>query len=252
MRVMTYNIKGGINKARRASEGWTYQDNINGIVKVIAAQNPDVVVLQEVDKGRLRSEAMDQISWLSEKLGYHGVFGRSFFDPQADGSVGEYGNGLLSRYHISAWRVEPLWHRDYNLPGEPKWVIEPRSCLVAEILAPEPIIIMGLHLSTTADQRQEQLRQVSELVRMEKDKPLVLMGDFNAQLPELRASAVAGELTSLLSEVHGFTFPNGKEAASTIDHIWVSSHWRVDSVWVVSEQQGISDHNPVVADLTLI
>jgi endonuclease/exonuclease/phosphatase family metal-dependent hydrolase len=248
---MTYNIKGASYKARAASN-FTFLDNLQGIAQVIAAQNPDVVVLQEVDKGWLRSEGRDQVSWLGEKLGYHAVFGRSFSIKQADGTMGEYGNGLLSRHPISSWRVQPLWRREYSLPNEPSWVIEPRTCLIAEILAEKPIVTMGLHLSTTSDQREQQLRQMSEIIRAEKSKPLILMGDFNAQLPELTASAISGELTCLLGNIHGFTFPNGMAAKSAIDYIWVSDHWRVDAVWVVSELQDMSDHNPVVADLTLV
>jgi endonuclease/exonuclease/phosphatase family metal-dependent hydrolase len=136
------------------------------------------------------------------------------------------------------------------MPGEAHWVIEQRCALVAKIQAETPITVIGLHLSTTVDQRQRQLEQVSELVES-VSTPIVLMGDFNSGFPELQATHLSGLLENVMAPTPVFTCPNGVAARKCIDHIWVSKDWRTKAAWVVSERQGKSDHNPIVADLSL-
>ncbi|HHV61070.1 MAG TPA: hypothetical protein GXX51_00265 [Firmicutes bacterium] len=237
---------------------------ITGIAEVIAAQSPDVVALQEVDRGRLRSGGIDQVRWLGDRLGYRYAYAPAFATSEDDGTKGEYGNALLSRFPLLSWEVIPLWHRNHLLPGEPGWVIEPRCCFVGRLLTPRTnphsrirmgssssVTVVGLHLSTTVDQRARQLEQVADLVTECGDTPLVLMGDFNAGHEELRRSRLSGLLDNIFACNPVSTFPSGAAARAAIDHIYVSSHWLVKAVWVVSERLDRSDHNPVVADLEL-
>jgi endonuclease/exonuclease/phosphatase family metal-dependent hydrolase len=247
---MTYNIQIGVNIARNPR--WQLDlFNLAGAAEVISAQQPDVVALQEVDCNRTRSGYVDQARWLGEKLGYHYGFASAYSDIQANGQTGHYGNAILSRYPIAELRVENLWRRDYLLAGEPNWVIEPRCCFVARLEAPQPICVLGTHLSTSPDQQQMQLPQLATIVQAHRDTPLVLMGDFNTGYEVLQLSPLPNLLTNTLQPTPTFTFPNGLKARSCIDHVMVSEHWTVDSVWVVSERRGVSDHNPVVADLTI-
>jgi endonuclease/exonuclease/phosphatase family metal-dependent hydrolase len=244
---MTYNIQIAVSSAHNPK--WELDRfNLAGVADIIAAQHPDIVALQEVDLNRRRSGSMDQARWLAERLGYNYVFAPAYHDNEN----GAYGNALLSRYPIESYRIEHLWQRDQLFPGEPNWVIEPRCCLIAKVLSPEPLWVMATHLSTSPDQQEHQLPQLAALAAECADKPVVLMGDFNTELNQLLDSPVATVLNNLLAAAPAPTYPNGAKARSCIDHIWASSHWQADTVWVVSERHGISDHNPVVADLSLI
>lgn len=245
---MTYNIQIAVSLAHNPR--WEPElFNLPGIAGVIAAQQPDIVALQEVDCNRKRSGYVNQARWLGEKLGYHFAFAPAYNETSADGQIGHYGNALLSRYPITDFRVEPLWRREHLLPGEPSWVNEPRCCFVARVETPKPIFVLGTHLSTSADQQEKQIPQLVALAKLLGDKPAVLMGDFNTGFEALQP--LAGTFNNLLQPAPCFTFPNGVRARSTIDHIWATAHWTTDAVWVVSERNGISDHNPVVADLSL-
>ncbi len=243
---MTYNIQIAVSAAHNPK--WELDGfNLIGVADVIAAQHPDIVALQEVDCNRRRSGYVDQACWLAERLGYNYVFAPAYHDAEN----GSYGNALLSRYPIESYRIERLWQRKHLLPGEPNWVIEPRCCLIAQVLTPKPIWVMATHLSTSPDQQARQLPQIAAFAQSIGDQPVVLMGDFNTELDQLLASPVANVLNNLLVPAPAPTYPNGAKARSCIDHIWAGSHWQAKAVWVVSERQGISDHNPVVADLTL-
>ena len=46
---------------------------------------------------------------------------------------------------------------------------------------------------------------------------------------------------------HGF----GRYRPKQIDNLWVSDHWRVASARVVTESGTMSDHDPVITELTL-
>lgn len=243
---MSYNIQIGV--ARAHNPKWNPElFSLAGVAEVIAGQSPDVVALQEVDRGRSRSAYVDQTRWLGEHLGYHYAFAPAYSRLEENGSTGEYGNALLSRYPIGDVQVINL---DPGVEKTERW-IEPRCCFIARIEAETPVQVMGLHLSTVFEQRVQPLKQVADLVEANAGLPTVLMGDFNATHEELNATRLPKLLDNLLEPNPVFTFPNGLAADRCIDHIWVSRDWRVGAVWVVSERLGRSDHNPMVVDLDL-
>lgn len=249
MRFMSYNIQ--IAVARAHNPKWNPElFSLSGVAEVIASQSPDVVALQEVDRGRSRSAYADQTRWLGEHLGYYYAFAPAYSQLQENGSDGEYGNALLSRYPITDVQVINLDPGVKEPAPRHRW-IEPRCCFVARIEAETPVQVMGLHLSTVFEQRVQPLEQVADLVEANAGLPTVLMGDFNATHEELNATRLPKLLDNLLEPNPVVTFPNGLPADRCIDHIWVSRDWRVGAVWVVSERLGRSDHNPVVADLDL-
>jgi endonuclease/exonuclease/phosphatase family metal-dependent hydrolase len=80
--VMTYNIQNGFSR-----------DNVfdlEGIARTIEAENPDIVVLQEVARGWLATSATDNLLWLSRRLEMEAVFG-----PASDDGL--WGNAVLTR-----------------------------------------------------------------------------------------------------------------------------------------------------------
>lgn len=61
LRIGTYNIHGGYSEF--------YDYDLEGLVRTIAQSGADVVLLQEVDAGRLTSYGVDQTLWLGRRLG---------------------------------------------------------------------------------------------------------------------------------------------------------------------------------------
>ena len=98
LRVLTYNI--------HHSEGIDGVYNLNRIAGVITAANPDLVALQELDQGNLRSGVnVFQLNQLAQLTGMQGFFGKTI-----NYQGGEYGNGVLvkSDLHVTGMVNRPL------------------------------------------------------------------------------------------------------------------------------------------------
>ena len=104
--LMSYNIKVG---------SWT-AGGLEAVAAVIAGVNPDIVALQEVDRGMARTGHVDQAAWLSERLGYHAVFAPASGGAAFGVEYGEYGIAMLSRRPIMEHDRRLLYHRP--LPPE--------------------------------------------------------------------------------------------------------------------------------------
>ena len=90
IRVVTYNI--------RAAMG-----GLDVIAEDLRRLAPDVVALQEVERGVRQSREIDQARSLGEALGMHHAFGASFPVER-----GEHGVALLSRFPMSEVEVVRL------------------------------------------------------------------------------------------------------------------------------------------------
>lgn len=160
LRVLIYNIRHG--------EGMDRKLNLERTAAVIAAQAPDVVLLQEVDSSTARTGHIDQAAVLAERASLpHHAFG-SFMD--YDG--GRYGMAVLS-----AWPL--LETTNHRLPDG----TEPRSALTVRIQPdthmPE-IVVTGIHLYQTEAQRLAQVQRLVDLFA-EESAPVLLGGDFNSE-----------------------------------------------------------------------
>ena len=87
LRVVSYNIKHG-----RGNDDTV---DLERTARVLRAQNPDIVALQEVDERVRRSGSVPQADSLGRLLGMSAAFG-GFMDYQG----GQYGMAILSRYPI--------------------------------------------------------------------------------------------------------------------------------------------------------
>ncbi|MFN2492440.1 MAG: endonuclease/exonuclease/phosphatase family protein, partial [Pyrinomonadaceae bacterium] len=96
LRVMTYNIHVGVGMDKKL--------DLQRIAEVINTQHPDVVGLQEVDRGVKRTEGRDEISELSRMTGMHYAFAHNL-----DYQGGQYGVAIMSRFPIGA-----VDHRKYE------------------------------------------------------------------------------------------------------------------------------------------
>lgn len=272
--VVSYNIKSGLY----------HPDALEAVARVIEALAPDLVALQEVDRGSKRTHGVDQAVWLAHRLGLHGVFGRAFNivqleeeaplhprlkaakvdspSPMFEGSD-EYGNAVLSKWPIQRQVVCPLpmavaWDRTVA-----RWPPEPRSVLATSLQTPYGVIkFLSTHFGLQPDERLAQATALLDIVAAwAPEDPLVVGGDFNA-LPQsseitclrecLLDVADAGNLTG----DHRLTFPSGPPGARTpdgwagaIDYIFVRGLTVLD-VCVAHDRTKASDHQPLVARLS--
>ncbi|GAB4196475.1 MAG: endonuclease/exonuclease/phosphatase family protein [Phycisphaeraceae bacterium] len=95
LRVLTYNIHHG--------EGLDGRLDLQRIAEVINRVQPDLVALQEVDRGTRRSGRADEPAILADLTGMRVVFEKNI---NYDG--GDYGNAVLSRWPITDHVNHPL------------------------------------------------------------------------------------------------------------------------------------------------
>jgi endonuclease/exonuclease/phosphatase family metal-dependent hydrolase len=231
LRVVTYNIRHAL--------GTDNQVDLNRVGQVLQRLTPDIVALQEVDRGATRSGGVDQAAVLGQQLGLHQAFG-SFMEFQG----GQYGMAILSRYPI-------LKSTAIKLPEGN----EPRVALAAELQMPDgsQLLVVNVHFDWVRDDRFRWAQAEAVKLFLETwPTPYLLLGDFN-DLPESRTLKMLGRdlLEAAKPANDRFTFSSTTPEIE-IDYIFAgpANRWNVDAVEVIQERTA-SDHRPVVATLKL-
>jgi endonuclease/exonuclease/phosphatase family metal-dependent hydrolase len=233
LRVMTYNIHVGVGMDKKL--------DLPRIASVIKAQHPDLVGLQEVDRGVTRTQRIDEIAELSKltRMDYAFAFNLHY-------QGGQYGVAILSRFPIMATD-----HRLYQNTRE----AERRGFIRAEVSVDGRVLnFVTTHLDYQYDDGR--LFEAQQLLKALKDVQgqLVIVGDFN-DIPAGRAYQLmryqfGDAWIESRSTDEGFSYPTDKPA-KRIDYIFFRSTDRVRTkrAWIVDTQA--SDHVPVVADLEI-
>ena len=235
LRLLSYNIQTGIATRRYhhyLTHSWKHVlphgeriENLNRIARMI--HEYDVVGLQEVDGGSLRSGFINQTEYLAVRANFPYWYDKT---NRNLGKIAQHSMGLLSRFPTA----EIIEHK---LPG----FIPGRGALTVEFkTAGAPLILAIIHLALSQRARVRQLDFVSEIVR-DYDN-VVVMGDMNCQPDSeelLRLMKNAG-LVEPLQDLH--TFPSWRPFRN-IDHILVSPSLEVEDVKVLNYP--LSDHLPI-------
>lgn len=225
LRVVCWNIHHGV--------GMDGKLDLERIAAVIRAQDPDVVMLQEVDKECDRSGDVNQTAELGRLLGMHAAFGKAM-----DLGSGEYGQAILSRTPILEVKV-------HELPSQG----EPRIAFSAVLESPMgKVTVASLHLDHLDEARRFAQAQVAAAELLKSPHPVVLAGDFNADL-ESRTMAVFAQApwSHLAKEMPVETCP-ADVPVREIDHV-VTRSLRVARPPVVLAEAVASDHRPIFAVL---
>ncbi len=253
IRVLTYNMKGGEGAHNRWQGRERDYLDLQKIADVIRRHSPDIVSLQEIALIGTGGRVADQVAYLAESLGMAHAFApvegsshlRRGGNPQRD----YWGNAVLSRFPIVDFRVHEL------CSGRPR---ECRSLLETHLLVGSQVVIFAaVHFSFLWRTTFEQSREAVSLLSR-SDLPVIVAGDFNAcagsaELSPLHSAfADAFSLTGVpFSDPRRFSFPNGPAAERDLDHIFVSPGFGVRSCRVVVDDEGVSDHNPLFAEVSL-
>ncbi|MCC6905394.1 MAG: endonuclease/exonuclease/phosphatase family protein [Anaerolineae bacterium] len=187
LRVATYNINGGIDEAGRY--------RLDLIERTMRASLADVIVLQEVDSGRLTSFNHDQAHALARRLGYYEAYA-----PAAD-----RGRGVAV---VSRW---PLFQPQTGvLPGGAMDGSGVMRVVVQDPVTLRTVVIAVVQFPDGTDEiLLEQLAVTRSLIG--EETPLVLAGDFGGDTSSLsyREFMTVGfvDPDSVLGVERGYTTP---------------------------------------------
>ncbi|MDH5544049.1 MAG: endonuclease/exonuclease/phosphatase family protein [Gammaproteobacteria bacterium] len=235
LRLMSYNIQVAIASVKPhhyVTRSWrhvfpheTHFRNLNQIAEIL--EGHDIVGLQEVDAGSIRSSYVNQTQYLAERARF------PFWTHQTNrrlGHIAKHSNGLLSSY-------TPISVEDHKLPGR----VPGRGALVARFGQDDSqLIVVMIHLALGRKSRGIQLDYIAALVK--EYEHVVVMGDMNCQ-PDSEELQSLLRQTGLGAPVWGLnTYPSWKPTRK-LDHILVSSSLRIENVQVLPYTY--SDHLPI-------
>jgi endonuclease/exonuclease/phosphatase family metal-dependent hydrolase len=238
--VVTFNIHSGIGH-----QGL----DLAQVAGEIAAVDPDVVLLQEVDENRVRSKFIDESDYIASLLNMRHIFASNVQRPglRAGDPVSDYGTAVLTRLTIENWTHTLL----PNLPGRQQRGLQH---LVLR-LAGRSISIYNAHLDhTTPALRQDQMRLARDIVGIDP-YPVIFGGDFNASpgSPTLRLALDPAHTDlvdpwPLVGEGNGLTVPNAAPR-SRIDFLLATPEWT--PTVAVTWPSAVSDHRGLVTRFLL-
>jgi endonuclease/exonuclease/phosphatase family metal-dependent hydrolase len=241
IRLLSFNIQAGTSTARYhhyVTHSWRQllphsqrTENLDAIAELVTPY--DMVALQEVDTGSLRSGFINQSRYLANHAGM------PFWCHQSNRKVGNVayaGNGFLSKF-------EPLAVQEYRLPG----VIPGRGTLVVRYGSGEcRLDVAVVHLALGKRARGQQLRFLAE--QLQDSEHLVVMGDLNSQADGPHILEFRERLDLLAPTTGLASFPSWQPQRA-IDHILVSRSLGFGNASVV--EATISDHCPVAIEIEL-
>jgi endonuclease/exonuclease/phosphatase family metal-dependent hydrolase len=237
-RIVTYNVHRCVGTDRRLDVG--------RVAAVLAALQPDIVALQELDVGRRRTNYADQAHEIAERLQMV-----SHFHAALQVEEERYGDAILTAYPEKLVKTGPL-------PGHPGIrSLEPRGALWVEVeIEGKPVQIINTHLGLVPREQQIQAAHLAGTSWMEHPDcgwPCIVLGDFNATA----TSVVYRTLTSRLQPARRIakrksasaTFPSPLPVLK-IDHVFVSPGIEVADIFSPLDPltKQASDHLPLVMD----
>lgn len=235
---MTFNIHHG--------RGRDKQLDLNRIAEVIEQSGADIIGLNEVDKHfSKRSDNKDQIGWLAKQLNMQHAFSPSLsLRFKKTSTPRQYGNALLSRYPI----VNVKSHRFNPMPG----IVEGRSILEATLQISEKCLKINVtHLSLNPILHRKQTNfMINQFINT--SDPTIIMGDWNMK-PEsrdwIKMTHEFQDVWNIAGKEAGFTYPSLRPR-TRLDYLFVSHHFRVIDVEVITNNPKASDHLPLKATVS--
>ena len=232
VRVMAYNIHQGFG-----TEGGF---ELEEIARVIEAESPDIVALQEVSRGWLVDGSVDILTWLSQRLDMDYAWG-----PAAD-SV--WGNAVFSRYPI-------VLSENHEMPNNDDLSLD-RGFLWVEIDIgdEEPLRVIATHFHAGRDEGEHRIPQSEAIVeKWDGSSRTVFLGDLNGRPgdPEITMLEEAGLLDSFVDSGatgEGYT-SSSDEPHQRIDYVWTSPD--LESTEYKSTRSQASDHFPVAVTINV-
>jgi len=241
IRLLSYNVQAGISTARYrhyVTRSWKHVlphaqrfSNLDRIARLV--KDYDIVGLQELDAGSLRSGYVNLTEYLSEKANM------PFWSDQTNrrfGRFARHSTGILSRF-------QPTEIIEHRLPGK----IPGRGALFVRYgHRHESLVVLILHMALGQRARLRQFDYISEIVN--EYRHVIVMGDLNCHSQSAEMDYLINR-TMMSEPTHGLcTFPSWRPLRN-IDHILVTPTLQVDHVKALSFS--LSDHLPMEMQITL-
>lgn len=235
IRFLTYNVHSCFGTDRKLDPA--------RIAAVINECRPDIIALQEVDVGRVRSGGMDQAHMIATHLRMEAQF-----HPALHLEDEKYGDAVVTALPMRLVKAAVL-------PS----LGEPRGALWVEIdLTVVKLQVIVTHLGLRGSDRARQaavLLGPGWLGGIAQGEPVVLAGDLNAIARSAAYKLVARQLKDAQFEVNAKprpTFPS-RLPLLRLDHVFIGEGIKVERCEVHSSALArvASDHLPIVADLVL-
>lgn len=241
-RIVTYNVHRCVGNDRRLDVG--------RVADVLAALEPDIVALQELDVGRARTGHVDQAHEIARRLDMACHFHAALTVEEE-----RYGDAILTCFPERVMKVGPL-------PGYgPIPRLEPRGALWIEVeIEGAPVQVINTHLGLVPREQQLQAAHLASPAWLQHPKcqgPKILLGDFNATATSvvyrtfLKGLSPARALAKVKTPTA--TFPSPLPVLR-IDHLFVSPEIRVSDVFAPfsPKTRVASDHLPLVMDFEVV
>lgn len=238
---MSYNLQVGIDSHKYSdyvTQSWRHllpdsKRNSNLCKVADWLSNFDIVALQEVDAGSLRTQFINQVAFLADRGGfphYHQQQNRRV------AGLAAHSNGMLSKFPSS----HVIHHK---LPGR----IPGRGALqVTYGSGKEQILVLSVHLSLSHKARLLQLHYIAEILR--ETPYFIIMGDMNCPSADVSNELERLELKLKHSENIKPTFPRWKPK-HCFDQILVSESLNIINTEVLN--LGVSDHLPISMEIEI-
>jgi endonuclease/exonuclease/phosphatase family metal-dependent hydrolase len=265
IRLVTFNVHHGVGDDGRV--------DAERLAQAVAAFDPDVVALQEVDRGQDRSDRVEVLRAVADAVGARETrFVPSLTGqvdlPRALGDAGApdvaglvrtwagrrrgrgdesrppaYGIALLSRHPLRTSRRVRLPAASPFVAGRQLGPDEPRAALAAVADTPDgPLTVVCTHLSSWRRWNRVQLLWLRRHLRA-APRPLVLMGDLNIR------GLLAASVTGWRELVHVPTYPAARPFLQ-LDHVLADGD--VEAAGPARALDlGQSDHRAIVVDVVL-
>lgn len=240
--VMVFNIHAGKDAGGK--------DSVRAIADFVRSTAPDIVLLQEVDRGTKRSGNIDQLKAFIDGTGYGGVFGRSL-----DYDGGQYGIAALSRGGFALNETVPL--PVVPLQQRAGGSHEPRVALITVAhtkLGTLQAFTTHIDASTGDEYRLQEVAQllVPIRARLSPDRPVLVGGDFNAEpdsavVQKLRDAGLR-DAWAECGQGTGLTYP-ADTPRKRIDYVFLTGSLGCTAARVIDTQ--ISDHRPLLVTVTM-
>jgi endonuclease/exonuclease/phosphatase family metal-dependent hydrolase len=239
LRVLCYNIHYG--------QGMDGRYDIPRLAEVINRTRPDLVALQEVDVGVMRSGRVHQARELGRLTGMAVRFG-----PTQHYEGGLFGNAVLTRLPILDVAIHPLPYTE----STPERVTYPRGAIAVVVTGPggRPVRFVSTHFQhNVAEDRIEEAKAINELFAGPDDSmPTILAGDMNATPDSEPVRILRRQWADAIDDPPAPTAPS-VNPRSRIDYIFYrpESRFRLVQAEVIDEAMA-SDHRPVFVVLEFV
>ncbi|WP_255473494.1 endonuclease/exonuclease/phosphatase family protein [Planomicrobium sp. CPCC 101110] len=252
VKVMSFNIAHGL--------GMDGTVDLEKTASVIEDSCAGIIALQEVDRHfSARSSFVDQVDWLSRRLGMHAAFGATLdLEPEApDMPRPQYGNAILSKYpikyfenHLLRQVITPIGHNEQR--GILKAVIEVKGSYIS---------VYNTHLAFKDEELEVSINELLDIAGNDRF-PRIIAGDFNAAPDHIQMKKMKKEFSDVFLKMKrgdAYTYPASykNEAAgellkpvTRIDYIFMDDEFDVAQTAVMDT--AVSDHLPILADLIVM